>query len=165
MKRLSLWHSIRVRLLLLAIGVELVMLTLLVANSLRLLHVAMTDQARWQVQQMMPVLNAALKAPLAQRDFATVQAVLDESRATEGIDYVVVDDHEGRTLGASGWQAGQKLPEPSRKLPPLSFSTMQRYDEILPIVQSGQQLGNLHLGLNLSRIVSARRMLLTQGGG
>lgn len=156
-------NSVRFRLLLLAIGVELVMLTLLIGNSLRLLHVAMTDQARWQVKQIMPVLNAALLAPLAQRDFATLRAVLDESRATEGIEYIVVSDREGRILASSGWKSKQKLPEPSRNLPMFSFSALQLYDEILPIVQSGQQLGILHLGLNLSHIASARRMMVTQG--
>lgn len=165
MKHISPRYSVRSRLLLLAIGVELVMLTLLVANSLRLLHGAMSDQTRWQVQQMMPVLNAALTAPLAQRDFATIQAILDESRATQGISYIVVVDGHGRTVAASGWKTGEKLPEPSRNLPLITFTTMQRYDDILPIVQSGQRLGNLHLGLDLSRIISARRTLLSQGIG
>lgn len=165
MKRLSLRYSVRSRLLLLAIGVELVMLTLLVANSLRLLHGAMTEQTRWQVQQMMPVMNAALTAPLAQRDFATVQAVVDESRATEGIVYVVVTDRQGHTVASSGWPPGQPLPAASGALPLLSFSTVQRYDAVAPIQQSGQTMGTLHLGLDLTRIAIARRTLLTQGVG
>jgi len=165
MKLISPRYSFRSRLLLLAIGVELVMLTLLVANSIRLQHEAMSDQTRWQVQQMMPVLNAALMAPLAQRDFATIQAILDESRATEGIEYVVVVDRNNHTVASSGWKNGEKLPEPSRKLPLFTLNTTLRYDDILPIEQSGQRLGNLHLGLDLSRIISARRTLLIQGIG
>lgn len=139
------------------------MLTVLVSNSLRLLHDAMTDQAHWQMQQLMPVLNAALKAPLAQRDFATVQAVIDESRMTGGIHYIVVTDREGDVVASSGWTTGKKLPKPSRTVPFFSLETSKRYDEILPIVQSGQKLGSLHLGIDLSHIVSARRVLLTQG--
>ena len=162
MKIITTRKSVRGRLLLLAIGVELVMLTLLVANSFRLLHGAMTDQARWHVQQMMPVLNAALTAPLAQLDFVTVQAVLNESRATGGINYIVVTDREGHTVASSGWLKGQKLPEPSLKSQRFSFDTLQQYDEAVPIIQSGQRLGTLHLGLDLSRIVSARHMLLVQ---
>ncbi|WP_224982475.1 PAS domain S-box protein [Geomonas agri] len=163
MKRISPRQSVRGRLLLLAIGVELVMLTLLVANSHRLLNNAMTDQARWQVQQMMPVLSAALKAPLAQRDYATMQAIVDESRATEGIDYVVVADREGRMVALSGWNRDQKLPQESKPLSLVKFSTTDRYDGVMPINQSGQHLGSLHMGLNLSRVISARHTLLTQG--
>lgn len=156
-------RSVRGRLLLLAIGVELVMLTLLVTNSLRLLHGAMTDQARWQVHQMMPVLNAALKAPLAQRDSATVQAVLDESRATEGIDYVVVVDRQGHVVGTSGWPIGKELPEPDRHIRLNIFSGLQKYEQTLAIEQSGQRLGALHMGLNLTKISQACRKLLFQG--
>jgi len=44
MKQSMLWQTVRGRLLLLAIGVELLMLTLLVLNSARLLHGAMTSR-------------------------------------------------------------------------------------------------------------------------
>jgi hypothetical protein len=68
MKLTAPWYTVRGKLLLLAIGVEVLMLTVMVANSLRLLHDSMTNQAKWQAEQMMPVLIAALTAPLAQRD-------------------------------------------------------------------------------------------------
>lgn len=165
LKSLSPTTSIRCRLLLLAMGVELVMLTLLVANDLRLLNRAMIDQAHWQAQQMIPVLNAALKKPLAQRDIASVQAVLDESRTTRGIDYIVVTDHVGAIVASSGWTAGQKIPQPSCDLPRFSFHQLKRYDDALPLTRSGQKLGTLHLGLNLSPITSARRNLLIEGIG
>ncbi|ABK97754.1 PAS domain-containing protein [Pelobacter propionicus] len=157
--------SIRCRLLLLALGVELVMLTLLVANDLRLLHRAMIDQAHWQAQQMLPVLNAALKAPLARRDFASVQAMLDESRTARGIDYIVITDHVGAIMASSGWTAGHKIPQPSCSLPFFSFHQLKRYDDALPILQSGQKQGTLHLGLNLSPVTSARQNLLIEGIG
>ena len=86
MKRLSLWHTVRGRLLFLAIGIEMLMLTILVTNSLRLLHGSMTSQARLQAEQMHPVISAALTAPLAQRDYATVQAIINECRTAGGGD-------------------------------------------------------------------------------
>ena len=157
--------SVRGRLLLLAVGVELVMLTLLVTNSLRLLHGAMVEQTRWHVQQIMPVLNAALKAPLAQRDYATVQAILDESRATEGIVHIVVSSREGHVIASSGWNGHDLLPDPVEKISLFNFTSGQHYDALLPIEHGGQPLGSLHLGLDLSHVVTARRALLTQGLG
>jgi signal transduction histidine kinase/DNA-binding response OmpR family regulator/HPt (histidine-containing phosphotransfer) domain-containing protein len=163
MMRLSLRHTVRGQLLLLAIGVEVVMLTILVLNSLRLQHGAMTDQARSQAKQFYPVLGAALTAPLAQRDFATVQAVIDESRSSGGVDYIVVVDRSGKRAGSSGWPVDKALPAPSREMPLFDTTREPRYDVVVPISMQQQSLGMLHFGLNLTQIVAARRMLLIQG--
>ncbi len=163
MKRFSPRHTMRGRLLLLAVGVEMVMLTVLVVNSLRLLHDAMASQARWQAEQMAPVLDAALTAPLAQRDFATMQAVVNESRSTGGVEYLAVVDRAGKRVASSGWPDSLQLPEASKKFTLFEKSGPPRYDVVIPISQYGQLLGTLHFGLNLSQIVSARRTLLTQG--
>ena len=103
MKLNSPLRSVRGRLLIVAVLVETIMLTLLVTNSLRLLTTHMGTQARSHAEQIAPVLLAAIIAPLAQRDYATVQAVLDESLAVKGIDYLVITDTTGRRLVASGW--------------------------------------------------------------
>jgi len=162
MRRLS--HTMRGRLLLLAVGVEMLMLTVLVVNSLRLLHNAMINQTRWQAEQMIPVLNAALTAPLAQRDFATVQSVVDESRAG-GVDYIAVVDRIGNRVASSGWPTDRPLPRPGNSFSAFEKSVSPRYNVAIPIVQYGQNLGELHFGLNLSQIILARRSLLAQGVG
>jgi signal transduction histidine kinase/CheY-like chemotaxis protein/HPt (histidine-containing phosphotransfer) domain-containing protein len=147
----------------LAVGVEVLMLTIMVFNSLRLQHSAMTNQAHSQANQLHPVLEAALTAPLAQRDFATVQAVIDESRVAGGVDYIVVIDRAGNRAASSGWPPEQPLPEPSKELSLFVTQKEPRYDMVVPITMQNQSLGTLHLGLNLSQIVAARRMLLIQG--
>jgi len=163
MIRLSLRHTVRGQLLLLAIGVEVLMLSILVLNSLRLQHGAMTNQARTQAQQFYPVLGAALTAPLAQRDFVTVQAIIDESRAAGGVDYIIVTDRTDRRVGSSGWPVAKAIPAPSRELPLFNTQQSPRYDVAVPLTMQQQPLGTLHFGLNLSQIVAARRMLLFQG--
>lgn len=166
MNRFALWHTVRGRLLLLAIGVEMLMLTVLVVNSARLLYGAMTHQSTWHAQQIAPVLNAALTAPLAQRDYATVQAVLDESRATDELLYLLVVDRQGVRVASSG----ALVPE-LKELPSISSFSMARhpslprYDVMVPILQSGQRLGTLYFGVNLTRVLDARRELLLQGIG
>ena len=163
MIRRMLFHTIRGRLLVLAIGVEALMLTLMVGNSLRLVHDAMTDQARWHAAQIAPVLNAALIAPMLQQDFVTVQAILAESKATEGIDYLAVVDRTGQRVAASGWKVEQPLPPTTTGNRNLALGEVSRYDVAVPITQLGQQLGTLHFGLNLSLIIAARENLFTQG--
>jgi signal transduction histidine kinase/ActR/RegA family two-component response regulator/HAMP domain-containing protein len=161
--RLALWRSVRGRLLLAAVLVEAVMLALLVTNSLRLLRDYMSEQVERQAAQIGPVLIAALVAPLAQRDYATVQAVLDESRAEHGIDYLVVVDASGKTAAASGWGRDTPLPDPDTRFELLGRDGLARYDVARPVALAGQKLGTLHFGLDLSQIVSARHALLTQG--
>ena len=100
------WRTLRGRLVVTALVVELVMLAMLVGNSLRLLRESMGDQAERQAEQISPVLVAALVAPLAQLDYATVQAVIDESQAIRGINYVAVLDAGGREVAVSGWPTG-----------------------------------------------------------
>ena len=157
------WRTLRGRLLLLALLVEAIMLGLLVSNSLRLLHEAMGDQARAQAEQIAPVLSAALVAPMAQYDYATVQAVLDESKAVRGIDYLAVTDSTGAIVATSGLKGGQALPPVDSKFTLDDDDSPPRYDVALPIHLAGQTLGKLQFGLDLSRIVVARNNLLTQG--
>jgi signal transduction histidine kinase/DNA-binding NarL/FixJ family response regulator/HPt (histidine-containing phosphotransfer) domain-containing protein len=163
MKRFSPWNTVRGRLLILAIGIEILMLTVLIFNSLRLLHDAMTNQARSQAAQYHPVLNAALTAPLAQHDYATVQAVINESRTAGDVLYIVVVDPTGKWVGSGGWPADRPLPEPSKGIPLFRSEKDPRYDVVVPISMYDQPLGTLHFGLDLSQIVSARRTLLVQG--
>ena len=159
----SLRHSIQGRLLLLAVTVEIIMLSLLVANSMRLLHDAMTTQARRQAEQYHPVLSAALTAPLAQRDYATVQAIINESRTVGGIEYVVVVDRTGNWVARSGWPEDLPLPSPSKDISVFSRNSTSRYDVAVPILRSKQPLGTLHFGLDLTQIISARKRLVSQG--
>jgi signal transduction histidine kinase/ActR/RegA family two-component response regulator len=146
-----------------AILVEATMLTLLVANSLRLLSGHMTEQASDHVAQLTPVLNAALVAPVAQRDFATVQAILDESRAVQGIDYLALVDSGGRVVAQSGWPGSRPLPPPDQVVRLFRSGDIPRFNSATPIALAGQRLGTLHVGLNLSKIVSAHRQMLSQG--
>ena len=157
------WRTVRGRLVLAALLVELVMLAILVGNSLRLLHEAMGEQAREQAEQIAPVLSAALVAPLAQYDYATVQAILNESQAIRGIDYLAVTDAVGAIVATSGWPVGKPLPPVDARFSLDDDDNPPRYDLALPIKLAGQSLGTLQFGLDLKRILIARGNLLTQG--
>ncbi len=155
--------SVRGRMLTAAILIEATMLTLLVANSLRLLSGHLTDQAAQHAAQMSPVLNAALIAPLAQRDSATVKAILDECATTQGIDYLAVADATGKVVAASGWDMAKPLPKPDQGFQLFGAENPPRFDVVTPITMAGQQMGTVHFGLNLSKILAAHKQMLSQG--
>jgi len=166
MKFSSPLRSVLSQLLIVAIVIEAAMLSLLVANSLRLLTTHMGQQAQQHVEEIAPVLIAAIVAPLAQRDDATVQAVLDESTKVGGIDYVVVANKDGRLVANSGWPVAAPLPAADASLELLqSRKDKPRYDVVVPIEAYGQKMGTLHIGIDLSQIRTAHDQLFTQGIG
>ncbi len=156
------FHSVRGRLLLTAIAVEAVMLALMVFNSWRLMNDYLFDQVDVQAQQIGPILIAATVAPLAQLDYATVQAVLDESISRKGVRYLAVVDAQGNRVASSGWPPNQALPTSDKLSSLTDLSGSPTYHQRSSIAMYGQVLGQLHFGLDLSHIVVARRSVLFQ---
>jgi signal transduction histidine kinase/CheY-like chemotaxis protein/HAMP domain-containing protein len=150
-------------LLVAALCVEALMLSLLVANSVRLLYESLASQAQGHADQVAPILNAAVVAPLTQRDYATLQAILTESHAVEGFKYLAVTDNRGKVVAASGWPTDQDLPQPDQNFTLALKDGGARYDVRRPITLAGQPLGTLQFGLGLNHIVDARKALVTQG--
>jgi signal transduction histidine kinase/DNA-binding response OmpR family regulator len=157
------FRTVRARLLVAALFVEAFMLTMLVGNSVRLLYSSLAEQARLHAEQVTPVLNAALVAPLAQRDYATLLAILKESHAVDGISYLAVMDRRGKVLAVSGWGDDAPLPEPDQTFSLSDRGGGARYDVRVPVVLAGQELGQLQFGLGLDHIIAARRTLVIQG--
>jgi signal transduction histidine kinase/AmiR/NasT family two-component response regulator len=157
------FKSVRARLLLVALIVEAIMLTVLVSNSMRLMHDYMSQQLQQQASQIIPILTAALVAPLAQSDYATVRSVLTESQHSQGIRYLVVTNMAGHRIASSGWPENQPLPEADPDIFKIKRSDGANYNVIKPINMFGQQLGTLHFGLDLTHIFVAQNSLLTQG--
>ena len=156
-------RSVRARFLLAAVVVEAVMLTLLVSNSLRLMNTYLVEQVAQHVRQITPILSAATIAPLAQRDYATVQSVLDESLSQKGVRYLVVVDAQNNRVASSGWPKDQELPANDTGFE-LSLSMTNPVHHVqTPVLMSGQRLGTLYMGMDLSHIQAARRALLSQG--
>jgi signal transduction histidine kinase/ActR/RegA family two-component response regulator len=157
------FRSMRARLLLAALVVEAVMLTLLVTNSLRLMHEYLVEQVEQHSRQITPILTAATVAPLAQRDYATVQSVLDESLSKNGVRYLAVVDTQGNRVASSGWPKQDALPVADKSFDLARQLGNPVYHVQMPIMSYGQSLGELHFGLDLSHILAARQALLTQG--
>ena len=157
------FQSVRTRLLLVAVAVEAVMLTLLVYNSLRLVQDYMVQQVEQHASQITPILTAATVAPLMQRDYATVQSVVNESLSQNGVLYLVVSDTHGNRVASGGWSENLALPAPDPNFTLASTHHRSVYHVQKPILMFGQNLGALHFGLDLTPILAAQKALLTQG--
>lgn len=150
--------SLRLKLVVASILVEAVMLALLVANSLRLMQTGLVDQAEAHLAQVAPLLNAALAAPLVQRDHATIHEILRESRHRDALTYLVLFDSEGKTVAAEGWDMAKPLPMIDASL----GDGDERYDAEIPIQLAGQRYGRLRYGFDTSILSLARTHLINQ---
>ncbi|MFN3594045.1 MAG: EAL domain-containing protein [Thiobacillaceae bacterium] len=152
---------LRIKLILASVVVEVVMLTLLVANSLRLSNESLIEQARLRVEELDVLFNAALAAPLVQRDYAGLQEILQESQRRKGITYLVLIDRDGQRIAQAGWPSDRALPPLS---PELSLQAVRdgRFDRVVPIRMAGREYGRLAYGLSAEFLQQAHDHLLRQ---
>ncbi|MFM8768190.1 MAG: ATP-binding protein, partial [Rubrivivax sp.] len=148
------WTRLGFRDRLLAVGFGLMVLMLLAlaggASTLVDRHLRVELQAR--AQQMTPLFNAALGAPMAQRDYASVAAIVDEIRGSRELVYLDVLDASGRPITPQRTSAltSARAVAASDTLP---FSA--------PLELAGQRLGRVEFGLSRQAIDETRLSILT----
>jgi diguanylate cyclase (GGDEF)-like protein len=163
MKRRFRFNSLRLKLVLASVVVEVVMLSLLVANSVRLIHGSLVEQSAVRLAEVKSLLNASLGAPLAQRDYASAQELLDENRRREGIVYLVLFDSAGRLVASSGWDMSRPLPLEDLGLDEDDQDSPERFDTTMPVKIAGQVYGTLHFGVSTRFLMAAKLHLVEQG--
>ncbi|MBS1190342.1 MAG: diguanylate cyclase/phosphodiesterase [Rhodocyclaceae bacterium] len=152
--------SLRGRLVLLFVLVDILILALIVGNSLRILENHLAEQATQRLAAIREAYSAAVAGPLAARDYATLRDILDAWQSAEDISYLTVSDNSGRLLVASsGWRQGTRLPEPSPGVDPLGDTHVR-----FPVEFLGQRLGWVQYGISTRYIEQARHELFLQGG-
>ncbi|MDH4274979.1 MAG: EAL domain-containing protein [Gammaproteobacteria bacterium] len=145
-------YSLRVKLILAAVLVEVVMLTLLVGNSVRLMHSSLTELLDTRLGELNKLLSVSLATPLVQRDFATTQEILNSLRAQEGIEYLVLDNASGEHVASSGWSAIPKEHDD----PDLLSSRVS-------VEMSGIKYGTLYYGVSTEFLSLAKNRIIREG--
>jgi diguanylate cyclase (GGDEF)-like protein len=154
--------SLRFKLVFASVTVEVILLGLLVFNSHRLIERNLIEQVQFRIAELQPLLNAALAGPLAARDYATLADILNASRRREGLTYLVLLDHRGKVVAASGWDALQPLPKLDREIGENDDDSPGRFDSETPITLAGQRYGVLRYGLVTDYLDNAKAVLLQQ---
>jgi PAS domain S-box-containing protein len=154
-------HSLRFRLLLASVLVELLMLLVLVGNNLRLIDERLVNQTEKRIAAIELAYRTAVVAPLAAQDYATLRDILDGWRQADDVSYLAITDSNGKLLAASGWNSVLPLPAPSA--PVGCFETADVLHVAFPLTMLGQDYGKLHYGLSLRFLATARHDLLVQG--
>ena len=156
--------SIRIRLLLASTVVQVLLLTLLLANSVRLMYEATSASLSTLTSQNAAMLHAMAVSYAANDDFDTLEDVLGEllAEAGEGLVYVRIVSPEGRVLLSAGHPDMQDIPE----LP--NGATQggrdgQLYHVRRPLLLDRNAVGFLQFGVSVSVLASARQALTEQG--
>jgi diguanylate cyclase (GGDEF)-like protein/PAS domain S-box-containing protein len=161
--------SIRLRLLLASTLVQVVLLTLLLANSVRLMNEAATASLTTLVTQNAGMLHTMATTYGEQGRFGLLQDVLGELLAEadgDGLVYVRILDAEGRNLVSAGVPGLTQLPPPDREDAAGIEAGMQRglIHVGRALLLERNQVGQLQFGVSVSVLAAARQAILQQGG-
>lgn len=156
------FHSIRTRLVIVSIVIEVTMLGLLIANSLRLMTDVMEERTEARLQTVSPLLNASLGARLFERDHASINEILQQlvhSTVAE-LDYIVVFDDKNVAYAQAGKVDAAKLPAIDQNIG-LSLNDLV-YDTSIPITLGGETVGYARYGLSLASYMASKDNILRQ---
>jgi signal transduction histidine kinase len=160
---LASWHRIGFRAKLLWGGLLLQLLALgaVALGASVLVDQHLTRELQSRVGQLKPLFNAALSVPMAQRDYATVAAILVETLSTRDVVFVCVRDAAGRVIAEErqGGASPVTLGSTAAKPPPAA-NAIPTFDFKTPLDLAGQALGTVEFGLARQAIERTRLSIL-----
>jgi diguanylate cyclase (GGDEF)-like protein/PAS domain S-box-containing protein len=152
--------SLRVKLFLAAIAVQVLMLIVLTTQSLSFVNAKLEERAQLRLDEEKSLLVASLAEPLRRRDIAALEKVLAQVRSNDGIAYLLLFDHQGTLLAQSGWDAQAAPPQPHANLRDAAGASSGRFDTEVVVETQGQVLGKLRFGVSTAFTQNARRELI-----
>lgn len=144
-------RSVRGKLIFCCIAVQIVAVCAMVFYSNDLLRKLLAKETTSQLEKVIRLVDIGIATPLVQRDYATVQQVLDSVRSDGEINYLLLRDYKGKLVATSGW-------DENRPLPPKDTGAIDihRSDATFhlgaPVIVEGQYLGDLYIGLSTAGI-------------
>jgi PAS domain S-box-containing protein len=153
-------RSFRLKLIGIAVIVEIVLVATLTFLSIRQIDSALTDQIRARIEQGTILFNAALGPELAERNYSALQLALEHARSEREIEYAVLHDRRGNLIAAVGWDMRQPLPAADRDVRSAAETGLVHLQQL--IMLGGQNVGELRYGLSTAFLVEARQNLLRQ---
>lgn len=151
-------RSFRVKLAAIVLLAEAMMLAVILWQGLHLVAEQSAEEVRQRIEQVNPLLNAAVAVPLVQRDYTALQDVVAQALVKESLDYLVVEDRNGKWVASTGLAWGQPIPPASHEL---TFDS-RHLDIRRPVVYMGEELGTVQYGVPLQAVEQARQRLTRQ---
>ncbi len=152
--------SLRWKLVLTSIIVQVAMLAALAWNGMRLIDEALQKQADIRLREVSVLLNSVVAPGMAMQDYAPIADVFKQSRRRDGIEYFLLVDTQDKPLIADGWDPGSPPPNSDASIDVRHNS--ERFDTWIPISLGGQDYGKLYFGISTQFIEEGRQHLTRQ---
>lgn len=156
-------NSIRFKLIFASVLIEIIMLSLLLGNSIRLVNNAIEQQTKQKVEAFSPLMEAAVSIPLFERDYATLEGLLSQIRnsAQTTFTYIAVLDSKGQLYAFDGDPQFNPLPATDKNI-------ASAYDDLIfdsrSTIKIGEVvIGEVQYGMSISSFVLAKENLFNQG--
>lgn len=145
--------SLRFKIVLTSVVVEVIMLTLLLGNSLRIINIEIDNQSLIKKETTTLLLDAALSIPLFERDSATLTELLDKLIHADKSEflYIKVFDESGRVFSEKN-----------------NFDEhVNLHDNVLhvssPLTIGNENIGKVSFGMSTQSLHDSKQTLLNQG--
>ncbi|HKJ00344.1 MAG TPA: PAS domain S-box protein [bacterium] len=145
--------TLRARLLLAAILVEVAAIALMVPSMLGAIDKVASQSLAQRQNETMPVLTEALASPLFQRDLVTLQRIMGHLVNSHGLSSIEVFDEAGRSIA---------MAETDRPGPPEAIAG---HDQVIrrPIVLGGTEVGSVQVRASTHLIREVRAQAVAEG--
>ena len=149
--------SLRTKLVLTGLALQLLTLALMTAGAYALVGTYLNRELQERVAQLSPLFNAGLAVPMAQRDYASVAAILAESKLAQGLVYINICDAADRIIAEEGLSPQRRLQVGT---PANAEPVKASFDFTVPIALGGQKLGKVGFGLSRRALEETRRQIV-----
>jgi diguanylate cyclase (GGDEF)-like protein/PAS domain S-box-containing protein len=162
-KNIPFHQSIRTKLVVVSIVVEITMLGLLLSNSMRLLNQTLEEQTQAKLSSISPLLDSALSARLFERDHAGITEILNKLMKSKfsSFQYIVVYDNHGIIYAQSGKINAQQMPALDQNI--INTISSGVYNSHTQLTLGNEQVGEVRFGLSLQSLINSRDNLIQQG--
>ena len=151
------WHRFSTRLILGVVLIEIVMLSILVWNSARLINSSHAELLEISIQEESRIIANLFAPGLATRDYALVMDSLQFLKNKHGLVYMDVHDHAGKVVGSIGTKPHATVQDGEHKRleqdkdynDALSDGV---FDYVQKVELEGQYLGEIHTGYSIERV-------------
>ena len=127
-----------------------------------LVEAALVGQTKLRAESERPLFRAVLTNLMVERDYATIEAILQESASTHGFAHLALVDSRGETVSCIGWDPVRHGMPRESKVPILGPDGTARLPFAVEIAYAGQPLGTLYYGVSMAPIEAARADVLTR---
>ena len=148
--------SLRLKLILASVIIELIMLSILLSNSLRIINTTIEQQSTIRTNSITPLLDSALSISLFERDSATLSELLDKLVHSDNSEFTYISVFDDRhDLYASAKSKNQRLTDnKSDHAEVLNISA--------PLTLAGEKVGHIQYGLSIHSLYQSKQSLLNQ---